>query len=731
MSTIPTPSVSRANATRFAALLAFSLLMLFSLFAAPVRAQDLPIYSDSLTSGFQNWSWATVNVANTSPVQSGADSISVTYGAWQALALHCGTNINTTYYSGLSFWVNGGPTGGQQFNVHALNAGGANLPSVPVTNYISGGVIPANTWVHVTIPLADLQAANLTDFNALWFQESTGNAQPVYYVDSISLAGLSAPPVVHVNVDATKGLRTVDRRDFGVNTAIWDGYLGSANTVSLMTAAGMGVFRFPGGSASDDLYDWTVQQYGGQSTTPTFGALIDATGAQAVITTNYGSGSSQMAAAWVAYCNATTSSTVTIGLDPAGRDWKTAAYWAALRGATPLGTDDGMNFLRVNHAAPYRFHQWEIGNEVYGTWEYDTHAKKNDPVTYAGVAKTMAALMKQVDPTIQVGVVATPSTDDWGYAAEAVTDPVTGVSHSGWTPELFATLHSINYTPDFVILHNYPGGGDSILLQEWSWAAIASSDRTMLTDYMGAAAANVQMLATENNTGTSGKQSVSLVDGLYCAESIGGLMQTEFTGMLWWDLRNGASTDGDNSPDYYGWRLYDDGGMIASGGGLPGSALDTPYPPYFAEKLASKFARGGDTVVTAAADFPLLNVFATKRTTGGLSLLVVNTDPGAALNTQVSLTGYVPLGTATTYQYGEAEDTQQSMGATVDLTQGSLNGVGPTFQHDVPAVLDDGHQLSTIPRSDHHVVHADLGTNRHGGDDHGHEPDGRDAGALP
>ena len=662
------------------------LVLALGVFAAPSRAQSLPIYTDSLQSGFQDWSWTTRNLANTAPVQSGADSISVTFGAWQGLSLHSGS-INTTYYSALSFWVNGGATGGQKFTVHAVNASGSSLPSVPVTNYVPGGSIPANSWVQVTVPLADLGAANLTDFDGFWFQDSTGGAQPVLYVDTISLLGLTAPAVVHVNVQATQTVQVADSRDFGVNTAIWDGYLDSPNTQSLMSAAGASAFRFPGGSWGD-TYDFTKAMWNGIPMTSAFGDLLDKTGtpgSQAFIIVNYGSGSPQMAAAWVAYCNSSPSSAVAIGLDSAGRDWKTAGYWAALRGASPISPDDGLNVLRANHPVPYGVKNWELGNECFGSWENDTHTPKQDPVIYAGFVQSATALMKQVDPTIRTGAVITGAEDDWGNQTETVTNPVTGVAHKGWTPNVLATLNTAGFVPDFVILHNYPSGSDAALLEAWPWTSIAVPVRTMLTQYCGAAAtASVQLCATENNTQTNGKQGTSLVDGLYYAESIGGLLQTEFRSLLWWDTHNGVGTSGDNSSNYYGWRLYDDGGMIASGGGLPGSALDTPYPAYFALKLASKFARGGDVVVGATSDYPLLNAFAAKRANGGLSLLIVNTDPNATVNTAFSISGYSPTGTATQYQYGEAEDTMQSTGVSVDLTQSPLSGVGPTFTTTFP-----------------------------------------------
>ena len=58
--------------------------------------------------------------------------------------------------------------------------------------------------------------------------------------------------------------------------------------------------------------------------------------AMAVPATN---GTPQEAAAWVAYCNASTNiygttNDVTIGVDAEGNNWQTAGYWAHMRAST-------------------------------------------------------------------------------------------------------------------------------------------------------------------------------------------------------------------------------------------------------------------------------------------------------------------------------------------------------------------------------------------------------------
>ena len=61
----------------------------------PGTAQaNLPIYTDALVNGFQNWSWATVNLQNFSPAHSGNYSIAEMTGAINRWFL-CGRNLTT------------------------------------------------------------------------------------------------------------------------------------------------------------------------------------------------------------------------------------------------------------------------------------------------------------------------------------------------------------------------------------------------------------------------------------------------------------------------------------------------------------------------------------------------------------------------------------------------------------------------------------------------------------
>ena len=498
---------------------------------------------------------------------------------------------------------------------------------------------------------------------------------------------LATKAQVNLTVNAAQPIRTVDERVFGVNAVIWDAQASSAQTISMVQNAGIRTIRVPGGSLSDE-YHWRINKSLANTWTWAtafngFINLITSANTQAVVTVNYGSGTPEEAAGLVAYLNASVGSSTAIGgTDGTGFAMQNAGYWAALRAAAPLGTDDGMNFLRISRSSPVEARYFEIGNECYGTWETDQQAAAHDPTTYANRVQQYIAKMKAVDPTIKIGVVVVTSSEN--------------ASYKNWTPTMLARLKTLNAIPDFIIYHLYPQApgaeSDAALLQvadtgSKSWSTIAADLRQQLTANLGSAAgAGVEIVVTENNSvySSPGKQSTSLVNGLYLADSIGNLMQTEINGYMYWALRNGpptinngAALDGNMSASLYGWRQFGDYGMISTPSTLTGEATYyNPYPTYYMMKLLSHFARGGDTIVQATSSNPLLSIFAAKRTDGSLSLLVINKDPTNAQNANITLNNYGSVGSATFYSYGKPQDSAGSAG---DLVVSPMDVTGTTF----------------------------------------------------
>ena len=487
---------------------AFILAAVFAFTIRTIAQSPMLIYGDAPANGWQNWSWGTVNLANTNPVQSQTRSIGASLKYDEAVSFWHAT-MDTTAYGSFSFWIHGGTGGGQRLQVAGL-LGTTAQPGRPI------GPLAANVWTNIVIPLSQLGVANKTNFNRLWLQLARNGTTNSFCLDTVNFISKPAPSPIHISVNATQTVRSVDSRWFGANTAIWDGDFDTFTTSSLIKEMGLTILRFPGGSASDD-YHWQSNKSGTNTwqwvtSFSKFAHIATNVGAQAIITVNYGSGTPAEAAGWVRQANV------------------------------------------INK---FGFKYWEIGNENYGTWENDTNALKNHAYTYATRAKDYFQQMKAVDPTIKIGVVAAPGENSYqnGYSDHPTVNPRTGTTNYGWTPILLKTLKNLGVTPDFVVHHHYPqwtdannptgSDSDDLLLQGTAvWREQVADLRQQITDYFGAGGTNIELVVTENNSdaGAQGRQSTSLVNGLYYADSLGQLMQTEFNAFVWWDLRNGTDT---------------------------------------------------------------------------------------------------------------------------------------------------------------------------------------------
>ena len=283
--------------------------------ASPALANDDQlVYSEMLNNGWQDWGWVP-HYATNNPTFNGTNSmVFAASGSWQAWWLEHDP-IDTTLYTNLTLWLNGGAVGGQLVGVVADGSSWGNRI------YVNA---PTNSWQQFTFSLASLGVASITNLTGIeiWNNDT---AQPGFYIADIRLVANPPPATVHVSVNATNRLRTVDARLFGVNTAAWDGYLDTPNTISLLTEMGNQALRWPGGSWGD-IYFMTNEPQGWGSRTTNFIHVATNTGAQVFFIVNYGSGTPQQAADWARFCNLT-------------------------------------NHCYVKY--------WEVGNEVGGSWEED------------------------------------------------------------------------------------------------------------------------------------------------------------------------------------------------------------------------------------------------------------------------------------------------------------------------------------------------------------------------
>ncbi|MFO1512064.1 MAG: hypothetical protein U1F83_03975 [Verrucomicrobiota bacterium] len=203
-----------------------------------------------------------------------------------------------------------------------------------------------------------------------------------------------------------------------------------------------------------------------------------------------------------------------------------------------------------------------------------------------------------------------------------------------------------------------------------------------ITDYFGAGRTNIELVVTENNndSGAQGRQSTSLVNGLYYADNLAQLLKTEFRLCLVGPCA-GTDTGGFFGPALYGWRTYGDLGMI--------NGLNTRHPTFYAAKLMQWFARPGDKILTATSDYSSLTAYAARRANGSVALLVLNKSVTTALNGQIALTGFTPTASAVLRSFGIPNDEAartNGPAAAQDLTTNNIANASPTFTNNFPAL---------------------------------------------
>lgn len=589
----------------------------------------MPLYRDYPAGAWDDWSWASRNMQNTSPVYSGQYSIRADLLPWTAIRFHYNGEFIPDGFTILEFWVHGGNTGGQVFHIMAKVNGSDRAP-VPITNYAT---IRANQWVRVQVPLTALGIAPGVRLEDIYFIERRGQTVPTFYLDDIRLIrpySTTASFTVYPN----NTLRTLTSPQFGMNVATWDWNLTNSTTIGAMRQMRNKLLRFPGGSTTNE-YDWRNNRnkrwgtnYG--TNTSQFINVANQVGAEKIICVNYGSGTPEEARDWVQYANITLGGNV--------------RYWA-------------------------------IGNECYGTWEYDTKSFQHDADTYAQFTRDAMNLMKGVDPTIKVGVVGTWSETDYPQRF-FVTNPRTGQSVNGWSAVLLNRLAGMNIVPDFYEIHYYPqnpGREDDayLLYSTRDWQKIIQSTRQILRDYLGTQGDSVPIFALENNSVSfnPGKQTTSLVNALYLVDSWGQAVSAGVDAFAWWDLHNAAEPNNNMSNLLYGWRAIGDYGVLSSG--YPSGVsepLNTPYPLFHVYELITRFARPGDRLVQVSGTHPLVSVYAVRKPSGRVSLLIINKARTTPINLRLGFSGHIPLRSTTLSWYGPALESAKKPPASRKIT---------------------------------------------------------------
>lgn len=465
-----------------------------------------------------------------------------------------------------------------------------------------------------------------------------------------------------VAVDLGKTLNMLTNTSVGSEASVSSADCFNNSAIPYLRAAGVTSVRFPGSRNVADLYHWSAGSAtdwkGGdagyinpQCNFPRFALFAEQLG-QGIITVNYGSnlrgsggGDPQEAAAWVAYANGNPSDTRSLGVN-----WHTVGYWAALRSQAPLATDDGLNFLRINHPRPFAFHLWQIGDEVYNNGYYgDNHTGDPDlhapapasakevanlkgnaalsPAAYAANLQRFAKAMKTVDPSIEIGAAFTvppnpdPNSHDWApnWDSEILKQACADIDFVtfDWT---FSPL----LPPDWKTLDEA-----SLLRNENS--AIDLLIEPMLQDYKRSCpSGHLPRLAFAPADIPSWVQVHNPV--------VKALWVADFYTLL---IESGSAN--------INWGEIDSDSMLSSSGGKPGPAF------YGLQMLHIVAYRPGDLLVDARSSSPLLAAHATRRRDGVLGLMLINKDPQSPAEVKVKFHNGSPGKSGRRIDYGSAQ----------------------------------------------------------------------------
>ncbi|WP_067175326.1 cellulose binding domain-containing protein [Microtetraspora niveoalba] len=422
----------------------------------------------------------------------------------------------------------------------------------------------------------------------------------------LTLAALTVPPAhaeeaapVAVTVNARAALAAVPETAIGANHAIWDSRLGTDETADRLKDAGVKLLRYPGGSYSD-IYHWADHTAPGGYVAPdtdfdTFMRGVRRTGAQAMVTANYGTGTAEEAAAWVRHANVTKGYGVTY---------------------------------------------WEIGNENYGNghygsaWEADAHADKS-PAEYARNVVAYAEAMKAVDPAIKVGAVLTTAAN-WP-------DGLVGDGDDGTWNKVVLSIAGPKI--DFVILHWYPGALDKAA----HVPDMIRLTRRQIAEYAGPGSDRIGIAMTEFNTGSSSNGTNTQPGALAAADAYATLLANGVFTVDWWNVHNGigAVTQVEGHTDYGDFGLLSSA-ACTSAGDVCEPPANTPFAPYYALQMMSRFARPGDRFVAAATDEPKVAAHAVRRPGGDLAVMLINTSSDTSYPVTIGYSGFSPASGAPT-----------------------------------------------------------------------------------
>jgi len=442
------------------------------------------------------------------------------------------------------------------------------------------------------------------------------NATPTA-VTALATVTVASATVSSVTVDlSSTGTPAVTDKLLGMNMAVWyDLVTNQTGIVSGLQAAGITQVRWPGGSDSDQ-YHWSTnaQCNGGYSdpndTFPNFVSdVAKPANLDVALTANYGSD---------AACTA--------GGDPSeAAAWATAALTA---GITP------------SHMT--------VGNEEYGSWEYDLHSTKNDPTIYAAAVVGTTGYyqsIKTASPSTLVGI-----------------DVDADNANGGWDKIVMSNAKG---SYDFVEYHYYPEApgqeNDTFIVQQAA-QELTTNINTLKAELNNWGTPNTPIYVGEIGGPYSnpGKQSWSITQGLYAGQVLGEMMNAGVSRLTWWiGFGNCNGTQGNDTTSVYGWQNFGAYNVFSDGSDdptCPGAGpLGNMSPTARAFQLFSQMAVNGQKVLTASVVGDPTDVRAYAATNpNGTAVFLFNDNETLAQPVTIALMGKSSSSSMTVTTYDKA-----------------------------------------------------------------------------
>jgi len=499
------------------------------------------------------------------------------------------STINETQTLDVTVSVSGGAGARVADGTVTLTRGGYTSPSpVPLSGGSKTITIPAGAFAPGSDALTATYAPDPA--SSAFFNPKTSD--PVL-VTVIMMSTIS--------VNQSTPIGSVTDQLMGMNLAAWYNVVGNATPINTAFAkTGIKAIRWPGGSWSD-AWHWRTSTtnllpymcptdpknpstWGGYTSFADFVTSIAKAGSyDLALTANYGSN---------AECNG--------GGDPAE-----AASWA---------TEALTEGYPASHIT--------VGNENYGSWEFDLHAAKNDPTTYANSvigSNGFYKLIKAASPMTRVGVVV-----DAGGIQKNWDSTVLGVAKGSY---------------DIVEFHYYarnPGQEDDSYLVHTAAQDLTKNLKTLQSE-LTTAGVDVPIYVGEMGSVSSnpGKQSWSIAQGLYAGQALGEMMNAGVKRATWWiGFGNCNGQSGSLSSSLYGWQNFGAYNVFSNGPGDTGpdgkpcagaGSIGTMSPTAQALNLFQNIAVNGENALSATVSGDQTNIRAYAAThSGGTALFLFN-----------------------------------------------------------------------------------------------------------